>query len=153
MRPRHLKLKDEHKLHIYCGRFIAFDVWVHTIFHLLRWGNQGNANLLWTSAAGITGLITVIATPIITIFMMMFKTQITYEVRKGLHYLFFLFAIAMCFHVPASGIPNGGFIGYVLGSTIVLYSLDRLYVVFCMTERVGKSVLSHLSYCHVWSVC
>ena len=45
-------IKNEHKLH-YCGRYIAIDVWVHTIFHLLRWYHQGNIKLLWTCAAGI----------------------------------------------------------------------------------------------------
>ncbi|KAL7537204.1 hypothetical protein ACHAXR_008944 [Thalassiosira sp. AJA248-18] len=127
--------KDDHKLHIYCGRFIAFDVWIHTLFHLLRWGHHGNIKLLWTSAAGLSGLITVVATPFITV-IMHFKTTISYEIRKGLHYLFFLFAIAMCFHVPPSGIPNGGFIAYVLGFSIAMYTLDRLYIVFFMTERV-----------------
>lgn len=69
--------------------------------------------------------------------IMMFKPkQISYEIRKGLHYLFFVFAIAMCFHVPTSATPNGGYIAYVLGSTIVIYSLDRLCVVLFMTERV-----------------
>ena len=46
-------IKNEHKLHTYCGRYIAIDVWVHTIFHLLRWHHQGNIKLLWTCAAGI----------------------------------------------------------------------------------------------------
>ena len=46
-------IKNEHKLHTYCGRYIAIDVWVHTIFHLLRWYHQGNIKLLWTCAAGI----------------------------------------------------------------------------------------------------
>lgn len=128
--------KNEHKLHAYCGRFIAIDVWIHTIFHLLRWSHQHNIKLLWTSTAGFTGLITVIVTPLITMIMMFKPKQISYEIRKGLHYLFFVFAIAMCFHVPTSGIPNGGYIAYVLGSIIVMYSFDRLYVIFFMTERV-----------------
>jgi len=33
--------KDNHELHAYCGRYIAFDVWIHTFFHLLRFGLQG----------------------------------------------------------------------------------------------------------------
>ena len=33
--------KDNHELHTYCGRYIAFDVWIHTFFHLLRFGLQG----------------------------------------------------------------------------------------------------------------
>ena len=132
-------MSDEHKLHTYCGRFIAIDVWIHTIFHLLRWGHQGNIKLLWTCAAGLSGLVAVVVTPLITIFMLFFKTRISYEVRKGLHYLFYPFAIALCFHVPPSGIPNGGFIAYVLGFSIAVYTLDRMYVVFFMTERIDTS--------------
>ena len=81
----------------------------------------------------------VVATPLITFVMMSFKTKISYEIRKGLHYLFFLFAIALCFHVPPSAIPNCGFIAYVLGFSIVLYTLDRLYIIFFMTERIDTS--------------
>ena len=33
--------KDNHELHAYCGKFIAFDVWIHVFFHLLRYGLQG----------------------------------------------------------------------------------------------------------------
>ena len=132
-------IKDEHKLHSYCGRFIAFDVWVHTLFHLLRWAHQGNISLLWTSAAGLSGLIAVVATPFITFLMMYFKAVLPYEIRKGLHYLFYVFAIGLCFHVPPSGIPNGGFIAYVLGISIGVYTLDRLYVIFFMTERIDTS--------------
>jgi len=42
----------------------------------------------------------------------------------------------MCFHVPTSGIPNGGFIAPVLGSCIVLYTLDAAYVFLFMTEKI-----------------
>ncbi|KAL7532054.1 hypothetical protein ACHAWF_003998 [Thalassiosira exigua] len=133
------KQMDDHKLHVYCGRFIAVDVWIHTLFHLLRWAHQGNLELLWTSRAGLSGLIAVVATPLISFFMMSCKTYISYEIRKGLHYLFFLFVTALCFHVPPSGIPNGGFIAYVLGASIVLYALDSLYVLFFMTERVDPT--------------
>ena len=71
--------------------------------------------------------------------MMYCKSIIPYEIRKGLHYLFYLFAVGLCFHVPPSGIPNGGFIAYVLGFSICMYSLDSLYVIFFMTERIDTS--------------
>ena len=45
-------------------------------------------------------------------------------------------AIGLCFHVPTSGIPNGGFIAPVLGSCIVLYTLDAAYVFLFMTEKI-----------------
>ncbi len=48
------------------GKYIAIDVWVHTLFHLLRWGTQGNIDLLWTNATGLSGLIVVLVCPLIT---------------------------------------------------------------------------------------
>ena len=83
-------INDGHSFHKYAGKYIAFDVWIHTIFHVLRFASQGNINLLWTTRTGISGLITVIATPLITLPMMYWKRHISYESRKALHYLFYL---------------------------------------------------------------
>lgn len=76
-------LNQAHEYHAHAGACIAFDVWIHALFHLLRWTSQGNLNLLWTSAAGLSGLITVIATPLIAFPMMYFKNSLSYEIRKG----------------------------------------------------------------------
>ncbi|KAL7535065.1 hypothetical protein ACHAXR_006247 [Thalassiosira sp. AJA248-18] len=138
-------LKEGHDYHIHAGRYIAFDVWLHTLFHLLRWAHQGNIKLLWTSVVGLTGLITVTSTPLIAFPMMYYKDKIRYEIRKGLHYLFYVFAIAMCFHVPPSGIPNGGFIAPILGTCVVVYTLDAAYVYFFMTEKVETTAFAVLS--------
>lgn len=127
---------DMHALHIYCGHYIAFDVWVHTLFHLIRWGTAGNISLLWTHPTGVSGLVVVLATPLITLPMLYMKTTLPYEVRKALHYLFYVFAVGMCFHVPASGVPNGGFLPYVLGACIVIYFLDAMYIEMFMTEKI-----------------
>lgn len=117
-------------------QYIAFDALIHTLFHLLRWGNQGNIHLLWKHRTGLSGLVAVIASIFITFPMMYFKKQIPYEVRKGLHYLFFVFAIGMAYHVPPSGVPNGGFISYVMGICLGLYVVDALYCYFFLTEIV-----------------
>ena len=143
-------INNSHKLHSYCGWYIAIDVWIHTIFHLLRWSHQGNIQLLLSTAAGLSGLIAVVVAPLITFFMICCKQRISYEVRKSLHYLFYVFAIALCFHVPPTGIPNGGFIAYVLGGSICMYTFDRLYIIFRMTERIDTSqfqVLPSGVYC------
>ena len=115
---------------------------LHTLFHLLRWASQGNIKLLWTSAAGLSGLTTLVAIPPITFPVMYFKERISYEIRKALHYLFYLFAIAMCFHVPTTAIPNGGFIAPILGTCIVLYTLDASYEVTKKIETTAFHVLS-----------
>ena len=85
--------KDNHELHAYCGKFIAFDVWIHVFFHLLRFGLQGNLNLVYETRTGLSGLIVFIGTPIICFPMLYWKKALPYEIRKGLHYLFYLFAI------------------------------------------------------------
>jgi len=138
-------IEEGHGYHVFAGRYIAFDVWIHTIFHILRWISQGNISLLVTSVTGITGIITITLTPLIAFPMMFCRKSIRYEIRKGLHYLFYIFAITMCFHVPPSAIPNGGFLPYVLGGSIVAYALDTFYVSLFMTERVETTSFHVLS--------
>ena len=118
---------------------------IHTAFHILRWLSQGNLELLGTSAAGQTGLITIVVTPLITFPMMYFKRRIRYEIRKGMHYLFYVFAIAMCFHVPPSAIPNRGFLPYVLSICIGMYAIDTFYVHIFMCEKIETTAFSVLS--------
>ncbi|KAL3776570.1 hypothetical protein ACHAW5_000334 [Stephanodiscus triporus] len=138
-------INQAHEYHAHAGAYLAFDVWVHTAFHLLRWASQGNLRLLWTSAAGLSGLIAVVATPLIAFPMMYYKDRLSYEVRKGLHFLFYVFAIGLCFHVPTNAIPNGGYIAPVLGSCIVLYTLDACYVYFFMCEKIETTAFHVLS--------
>lgn len=143
-------ITEGHDYHVYAGHYIAFVVWVHTGFHLLRWISQGNMELLGTSAAGQTGLITICVTPLITFPMMYFKRRgcgllRPYEVRKALHYLFYVFAIAMCFHVPPSAVPNGGFLPFVLGICIGMYTLDAFYVHIFMCEKIETTAFNVLS--------
>ncbi|KAL3816921.1 hypothetical protein ACHAXA_009116 [Cyclostephanos tholiformis] len=138
-------LNQAHEHHAHAGAYLAFDVWVHTLFHVLRWTSQGNLSLLWTSAAGLSGLIAVIATPLIAFPMMYYKDRLGYEVRKGLHFLFYLFAIGLCFHVPTNAVPNGGYIAPVLGTCILLYTLDAWYVYFFMCEKIETTAFRVLT--------
>jgi hypothetical protein len=131
---------DAHELHAFAGQYIAFDVWLHTLFHLIRWGLQGNIHLLWTHITGVTGLVVVLSTPLIAFPMMYCKGMIPYEIRKGLHYLFYVFALGLCFHVPPTAVPNGGYIAYVLGFCICLYFADALYVYLFMSEKIETTV-------------
>ena len=138
-------INDSHELHNYCGKYIAVVVWIHAVFHILRWYDQGNESLLWKHRTGLSGLVVLVITPLIVYPMVYFKKQISYEIRKGLHCLFYVFAVGMCFHVPTSGIPNGGFIAYVLGLCICLYSLDSAYVTLFMTEKIETTSFQVLS--------
>ena len=59
------------------------------------------------------------------------KAKISYEIRKGLHYLFYPFAIILCWHSP------NGYIGYVMGFSLFMYAVDTLYVWVFMTEKTS----------------
>jgi len=53
----------------------------------------GDLNLVYQTRTGLSGLIVVIGTPLICFPMLYWKKALPYEVRKALHYLFYLFAI------------------------------------------------------------
>jgi len=138
---------DQHELHSFCGKFLAIDVWVHTLFHCLRWGLQGNIDLLWTNIAGITGLVALLACVMVCLPMMVQKLMrlMSYELRKFLHITFFyIFAVALCFHNKTSAWPNGGYNQVILGFCIMYYTLDAAYVMFFMTEMIETTIFNVL---------
>ena len=139
-------VNDQHEFHSYCGKYIAYDVWIHTLFHLLRWGFQGNIDLLWTNPTGLSGLIVILACPLITfpMYIESLRQRLNYEIRKCMHYLFYVFAVGMCFHNQTSAFPNGGFNQIVLGFCITYYTLDKLYVMFFMTEIIETTIFNVL---------
>jgi len=122
---------DSHTYHGYAGRFIAYSSCVHAIFHLLRWIDQGKMLLLVNSTTGLTGLFSIMVLPLITVFMMYTKIKkyFNYEIRKTFHYLYYIFALSLCFHVPVSRFPNGGFLGPIICIVLTWYTLDVIYVI------------------------
>ena len=72
------------------------------------------------------------------------KQRLKYELRKGLHYLFYTFAIALGCHSPASAWPNGGWSPYVFGILIVMYILDALYCNIMLTEMIDTTIFDVL---------
>ena len=106
---------------------------------IARWGQQGNLNLLIEHVSGLTGLLIITSCLLICIPMTIFREKIRYEIRKNLHYLFLLFALASCFHTPTSAIPNGGFTAWVFGIILVWYFLDACYCYFFMTEKIDTT--------------
>ena len=127
---------DLHELHIYCGWTILVCSLVHTAFHIFRWIDQGNLDLVYKHRSGITGLIIISSCLLICVPMTIFRKQIGYELRKRLHYLFVLFALALCFHTPTSAIPNGGFTAWVFGILLAWYFADNIYCFIWMTEKI-----------------
>lgn len=61
-----LPLDDLHSLHVFAGKVVAIEVFWHSFWHLLRWGLAGDLRLLWQHSTGISGLISLILTPLIT---------------------------------------------------------------------------------------
>jgi ferric-chelate reductase len=134
--------EDSHELHIYCGWTILYCSLIHGIFHICRWAVQRNLDLLYQHFSGITGLIIISSCLVICLPMTIFKNRIRYEIRKNLHYLFIVFAVALCFHTPRSAVPNGGFSCYVFGIVLVWYFLDSAYCFFFMTEKINTTKFS-----------
>lgn len=139
-----LPLDDMHHLHTFAGTLVGFEVIWHSSWHLLRWGLAGDIRLLWTHITGISGLISLIVTPLIA-FPMLFtklRLKIDFTWRKALHYLSLVWGISICFHAPARSI------GIIMGVAVGVYGLDWLYGYFfkiyraetLMFTRIGQAV-------------
>ena len=99
--------------------------------------------LLWQHSTGISGLISLILTPLIT-WPMLFtrlKVAIDFTTRKALHYLSMVWVISICFHAPAS------WIRYIMGIAAGIYACDWLYgfaklyhATTLMFTRIGGAV-------------
>ncbi len=113
---------DMHKVHRMFGIVVGFETMSHSFFHLLRWGLNNEMSLLWQTATGITGFIAAAVTPMICLPMVVpyLKKSIKFEVRKGLHYLSIVWAIALLFHAP-SRIP------WLIGTASAVYVVDHLF--------------------------
>jgi ferric-chelate reductase len=135
---------DSHEVHVYCGWTILVFATIHTFAHLARWAEQGNLNLLLFHFSGLTGLVIITSCLMICIPMTIFRQRIKFEIRKYLHYMFLVFALALCFHTPTSAIPNGGFTFWVFGILLVWYFLDFVFCYFFMTEKIDTTKFSVL---------
>jgi hypothetical protein len=131
--------QDLHELHVYCGWVVLIDGLLHALFHVLRWANQGNLNLMIEHFSGVSGIISVVCILLVCIPMLAFKKRIKYETRKYLHYFFIVLALALCFHTTTTSIPNGGFSKWIFSILIGWYFLDSLYVYIFMIERIEST--------------
>ena len=136
-----LSYSNAHELHVFCGKVVVFDGILHTVFHIVRWADQGNLYLVFNHRSGISGFVAVISILLISVPMMfeVLRSRIKYEVRKYVHYFFVIFCIAMSFHAPLSTIPNGGFTLIVFPTLIIWWALDNLYVYLYLTEKIEVS--------------
>eukprot|EP00984_Skeletonema_dohrnii_P018185 scaffold8428_cov120-Skeletonema_dohrnii-CCMP3373.AAC.1 len=136
---------DMHTVHKIFGIVVGIETMFHSFFHLLRWGLNNEMSLLWRTAAGITGFIAAAVTPLLCWPMVVpfLKQRLSFELRKGLHYLSIVWAIALLFHAP-SKIP------WLIGIPALVYVVDFIFGYFkrnnlvetAYFERYGENGVS-----------
>ena len=125
---------DMHKVHKLFGVVVGIETMSHSFFHMLRWGLNGDISLLWETNTGITGLITVIITPLIVWPMVVpaLKQNMQFELRKGLHYLAVVWAMALLWHAPSR-------IYYLIGIPALIYALDYFFGFFMRNTLIENA--------------
>jgi len=125
---------DMHKVHKLFGVVVGIETMSHSFFHLLRWGLNGDISLLWKTNTGITGLIAAIITPLVCwpMFVPALKQNMKFELRKGLHYLAVVWAIALLWHAPSR-------IYYLIGIPALIYAVDYLFGFFIRNTLIENA--------------
>lgn len=129
-------LYDLHQIHVLCGEVVGVVVLIHGVCHMLRWALQGQIHFLWEHVTGITGGVCFLLTPLISWPMVWqsLKAKLTWEFRKGLHYLSIVWGVTIMFHAPQMHIR------YLMGFPVIIYIADWIYGFFCRTYLVDKAV-------------
>lgn len=124
-----------HQLHVWSGTIIGILVSWHSLWHLIRWGVQGKLSTMLQTQTGWTGSVAIVITPLLVLPMRWpyLQTRISYEVRKGAHYLSWLWAIMLMKHAPA------GNIFWIIGSAFLVYLVDWIYGLFVMTFLIPSA--------------
>jgi len=125
---------DMHKVHRLFGVVVGIETMSHSFFHLLRWGLNGDISLLWENKTGVTGLIAGIITPLVCwpMFVPALKQNMKFELRKGLHYLAVVWAMALLFHAPDR-------IYYLIGIPALIYAVDWLFGFFIRNTLIENA--------------
>lgn len=125
----YIPLTKAHHLHKWCGTIVGVGIIWHSIWHIIRWSIQGNLYLLLNHRTGITGLFGFIITFFLVWPMRLnaLKQSISFEIRKRIHYLSWLWMIALMLHAPAQHIF------YIIGIPFLIYLLDWFYGCFIST--------------------
>ncbi|KAL7532935.1 hypothetical protein ACHAXR_006525, partial [Thalassiosira sp. AJA248-18] len=136
-----MNFSDYHHVHRLFGIIVGFETASHTFFHLLRWGRRGDdIQLLWTNRTGITGLIAFILGILVIVPMSVpfVKDKMKFEWRKGLHYLFIVWALCLMFHAPQR-------IFWLIGVPLFIYLADSLVEMFSNTYLIESAYFERLS--------
>ena len=121
---------DMHHVHRLFGIVVGVETMFNSFFHLLRWGLRGDdIRFLWQSTTGISGLIAGTMTLLIVWPMVLpwLKNKMSFEWRKGLHFLSWLWAIALLYHAPNR-------IYLLIGIPSLIYLIDRVFGFFFRTH-------------------
>ena len=131
---------DLHRLHTMAGCIVGVEVLWHSFWHLLRWGLAGEMHLLWTTATGVTGMLCLCLTAIIVLPMAVtrLRRSISFELRKGLHYLSIVWAISLALHAPSQHV------GWVMGLALGIYLIDFAYGFFFRIYHIETLYLTRL---------
>lgn len=126
----YVPLTSLHYLHSWAGTWIGIVIMWHGLWHMIRWGVQGNLrNLLFDNQTGLTGLVSLVITPIVVWPMRIrwLRQRVSFEIRKRLHYLSWVWAASIAFHAPQTDIV------YIVGISLLIYLVDWFYGVFVTT--------------------
>jgi hypothetical protein len=132
----YVPLTSLHHLHVRAGMWVGIGVTIHSIFHLIRWGLQGKlSDFLLHSQTGRTGVVGLILTPLIVGPMRLgrLRQAVSFEVRKRLHYLSWLWALALCAHAPQEHVA------YIVGTAFAIYVVDWCYGMLAATHAVPSA--------------
>jgi ferric-chelate reductase len=130
----YVPLTSLQNLHVWAGTWIGVVIMWHALWHLIRWGVQDNLSFLFHTKTGVTGFISLIITPLLVWPMRLqwLRQKISFEVRKRIHYLSWVWAASIAFHAPEQHIL------YIVGISLLIYVMDWIYGVF-MTTHVAPS--------------
>lgn len=135
-----MPLSDLHHIHARLGNTIALMVFLHTVFHVIRWAVRGELyDMLIKNPTGLGGLVAVVCCVPICLLMggpQWIKDRCTWEVRKTAHYLCIPFAVAMLWHTQRLRI----FMGVILA----VYGGNKLYTNYIITYRITKPLFRRL---------
>ena len=141
---------DMHHIHSIFGVVIGIETMSHSFIHILRWVLNKELYLLWSTATGITGVLACSVTAAIVWPMCIpaMKRCIPFEARKCVHFLFWVWALALMWHAPSR-------IYYLIGVPLVIYCADFLVGLFVRThlienvyfERYGRNGVAVSEFC------
>ena len=131
-----INFSDYHKVHGLFGIIVGIESTTHSFFHILRWARRNDdIQYLLNSQTGVTGLVTLICMPLIVLPMSIpyLKKKMTFEWRKGLHYLSIIWVLSLMNHAPQR-------IFWLLGVPFFMYAADKLVGIFMRTYLLENAV-------------